>query len=258
MAKKRGDHVAPGDLDRQIIAFGQILEESDRAVFFGGAGVSTESGIPDFRSSASRQRTLAHFGKSPEEILSAHFFAQNPSEFYRYVRDFLYRPEAEPNAAHHALAKMEAEGKLTDIITQNIDGLHQRAGSGAVWQLHGSLANYGCLRCGKEFSERIAISQLLAGEPVPHCSCGGILKPRVVLYGEDLPAMELQQSVRAVSGADTLIVAGTSLQVQPAAGLLRHFAGDNLVVVNLTPTPADWGANMVIRAPVGKVLGSLG
>ncbi len=226
----------------------QLIAQSSRIVFFGGAGVSTESGIPDFRSVDG----LYHqqYAYPPETILSHSFFVQKPEEFYRFYRQKLLIKGAQPNPAHRRLARLEAEGKLTAVITQNIDGLHQAAGSKNVLELHGStLRNY-CTACGK-FSPASAIA---GAEGVPRCSCGGIIKPDVVLYEEGLSGETLDAAVRALAAADLLIVGGTSLAVYPAAGLLRYYGGRELVVINKTATPADARATLVIHAPIGQTL----
>ncbi len=239
---------------KQTDELAQILRESTRIVFFGGAGVSTESGIPDFRSEGVRSATYEAFHLPPETILSADFFWSDPETFYRYVREFLYRPGAQPNSAHRALAELEKQGKLLAVITQNIDGLHQLGGSQNVWELHGTLQVFRCVDCGAEQTLDQAVAQLDRGQTAPVCECGSVLKPDVVLYQEGLPEVALAKSAAAVEEADTLIVAGTSLAVYPAAGLVPLFRGDNLVVINLSETPADRAATMVIRGQVGRVL----
>ncbi len=232
----------------------RLIDASQRIVFFGGAGVSTESGIPDFRSHSSQERTLKEFGLSAETILSADFFYTNPIVFYRYVREMLYRPDAEPGPAHLALAQLERDGKLSAVITQNIDGLHQKAGNALVLELHGTLATYHCLDCGATHPQDAVMAQMMAGAQVPECSCGGLLKPDVVLYQESLPEDALTAAARVIADADLLIVAGTSLMVQPAASLVSLYEGEDLVIINKTPTPLDNYAALVIHAPVGDVL----
>ena len=236
-----------------VQALEEILAKSSRIVFFGGAGVSTESGIPDFRSVDG----LYHqkYDYPPETILSHTFWEQNPEEFYRFYRDKLIVKGAKPNAAHLRLAKLEKQGKLKAVVTQNIDGLHQAAGSRVVYELHGStLRNY-CTRCGKFFPVQFIEAAAGVGDGVPRCdACGGIVKPDVVLYEEGLDEETMENAVRAISRADTLIVGGTSLAVYPAAGLLRYFRGENLVVINKQPTPADGMANLLIRGPIGRAL----
>ena len=232
-----------------VEAVERILAKSSRIVFFGGAGVSTESGIPDFRSVDG----LYHqkYDYPPETILSHTFWQQQPEEFYRFYRDKLIVKGAKPNAAHIRLARLEAEGRLRAVVTQNIDGLHQAAGSRTVYELHGStLRNY-CTRCGKFYD----VDFIAAGTGVPRCTaCGGVVKPDVVLYEEGLDEQTLSGAISAIRRADTLIVGGTSLVVYPAAGLLRYFQGDELVVINMQPTPADRSASLCIAKPIGQVL----
>ncbi len=225
-----------------------LVDKARRVVFFGGAGVSCESGIPDFRS----QDGLYHqqYAYPPEEILSHHFFVQHPEEFYRFYRDKMLYPKAKPNDAHVTLAKWEQEGKLNAVITQNIDGLHQMAGSRRVYELHGSVHRNRCMKCRKAYP----LEAVLSGDGVPHCECGGIIKPEVVLYEEALDETIIEQSIHALMEADLLIVGGTSLNVYPAAGLLRYFSGNGLVVINKTPTPADSRASLVIQEPIAQVL----
>lgn len=226
----------------------QLIAQSSRIVFFGGAGVSTESGIPDFRSVDGLYHQ--HYAYPPETILSHTFFVQKPEEFYRFYREKLLVKGAQPNPAHRRLARLEAEGKLTAVITQNIDGLHQAAGSKHVLELHGStLRNY-CTACGKFYPA----SAIAGGEGIPRCSCGGVIKPDVVLYEEGLDSATLEAAVQALAAADLLIVGGTSLAVYPAAGLLQYYRGKELVVINKTATPADRRATLVIHAPIGQTL----
>lgn len=231
----------------------EIVDRSRRIVFFGGAGVSTESGIPDFRSVDG----LYHqqYDYPPEQILSRSFFDENPAEFYRFYRSKMLCPHAKPNAAHYKLAELEQAGKCTAVVTQNIDGLHQAAGSKVVYELHGStLRNY-CTRCGKFFPVSFIEDAAGVGDGVPRCDeCGGIVKPDVVLYEEGLDEQTMENAVNAIRKADTLIVGGTSLAVYPAAGLLRYFRGDNLVVINKQPTSADAMANLLIHEPIGRTL----
>ena len=225
-----------------------LIEQSSRIVFFGGAGVSTESGIPDFRSVDGLYHQ--HYQYPPEIMLSHSFYEQMPEEFFRFYRDKLIVKGAQPNAAHRRLAQLEQQGKLMAVITQNIDGLHQAAGSKRVLELHGStLRNY-CSRCGKFYPvEFVAQSQ-----GVPRCSCGGVVKPDVVLYEEGLDQEVLSAAVQALRQADLLIVGGTSLVVYPAAGLLQYYTGRELVVINKTPTPADSRATLVLNQPIGQAL----
>lgn len=226
----------------------KFIEKSQHIVFFGGAGVSTESGIPDFRSVDGLYHQ--HYKYPPETMLSHTFFIEHPEEFFAFYRDKLIVKDVKPNAAHKRLAQLEAQGKLTAIITQNIDGLHAAAGSKNVLELHGStLRNY-CMKCGKFYPvEAIAETQ-----GIPRCTCGGIIKPDVVLYEEGLDQQILEASIKALREADLLIVGGTSLTVYPAAGLLRYYQGKNLVVINKTPTPADHLATLVLNMPIGEAL----
>ena len=227
----------------------ELIRDSSNIVFFGGAGVSTESGIPDFRSVDG----LYHqkFDYPPEVMLSHSFFLRHTEEFYRFYREKLIVHGAKPNAAHLRLAALEREGKLKAVVTQNIDGLHQAAGSRRVYELHGStLRNY-CMKCGKFYD----VDFIDKSEGVPRCTeCGGIVKPDVVLYEEGLDPDTLERAVRAIQGADLLIVGGTSLAVYPAAGLLQYFRGRNLVVINKQPTPADHMASLVLNMPIGRAL----
>ena len=229
------------------------IDSSDNIVFFGGAGVSTESGIPDFRSVDGIYNMKYKY--PPETILSRTFFCNHISEFYEFYKDKMLYLDAKPNKAHLALAELERRGKLKAVITQNIDGLHQAAGSKTVYELHGStLRNY-CTRCGKFFPVQFIEDAAGVGDGVPRCDeCGGIVKPDVVLYEEGLDEETMENAVHAIRGADTLIVGGTSLAVYPAAGLLRYFRGENLVVINKQPTPADAMANLLIHAPIGRTL----
>ncbi len=227
----------------------ELIRDSSNIVFFGGAGVSTESGIPDFRSVDG----LYHqkFDYPPEVMLSHSFFLRHTEEFYRFYREKLIVHGAKPNAAHLRLAALEREGKLKAVVTQNIDGLHQAAGSRRVYELHGStLRNY-CMKCGKFYD----VDFIDKSEGVPRCTeCGGIVKPDVVLYEEGLDPDTLEGAVRAIQGADMLIVGGTSLAVYPAAGLLQYFRGRNLVVINKQPTPADHMASLVLNMSIGRAL----
>lgn len=225
------------------------IEASDNIVFFGGAGVSTESGIPDFRSTDG----LYHqkFEYPPETILSHTFFYQHTEYFYRFYREKMLPLEAEPNAAHRALAALERAGKLRAIVTQNIDGLHQKAGSKNVYELHGSIWRNYCTKCGKSYSAEF----IRDSGGVPHCACGGLIKPDVVLYEEGLDEKMIKGAVRAIAEADVLIVGGTSLTVYPAAGLIRYYGGNRLVLINRDETPYDGYANLIFREPIGQVLG---
>lgn len=231
--------------------FRTIVKESDNVVFFGGAGVSTESGIPDFRSQDGLYHT--EYDYPPETILSHSFFLSHTEEFYRFYRNKMLFPNAEPNACHRALARLEAEGKLKAVVTQNIDGLHQRAGSKRVFELHGTTLNNHCMCCGKFYP----LAFLLKTKGVPRCSCGGIVKPDVVLYEEALDGETLRGAISAVSSADTLIVGGTSLVVYPAAGLVDYFRGKHLLLVNLSPTAQDARAELVLPMKIGEVFSAL-
>lgn len=234
-----------------MLSLQQMVDESSRIVFFGGAGVSTESGIPDFRSVDGLYNQ--HYRWPPEQILSHTFYKQMPEEFFRFYRDKMLPLEAEPNAAHKKLAEMEQKGKLTAIVTQNIDGLHTKAGSKKVYELHGSVWRNYCEDCGKFYPpEYIRDSQ-----GVPKCDCGGRIKPDVVLYEEGLDDSVVSGAVHAIREADMMIVAGTSLTVYPAAGLLRYFRGKHLVLINRDATPYDDMAELVIHEKVGQVLAAL-
>ena len=230
----------------------KILRNSNNIVFFGGAGVSTESNIPDFRSSNGLWNEKLKINFTPEQLVSHTFFMRYPEEFFKFYKDKLIYPEAKPNAAHIALAKLEKMGKLKAIVTQNIDGLHQAAGSKNVFELHGSVLRNYCMKCHAFYDEKF----ILASEGIPTCpKCGGKVKPDVVLYEEGLDESIIEGSVRAISKADTLIIGGTSLVVYPAAGLIDYFRGKNLVLINKSSTSADNKANLVIHDSIGKVLG---
>lgn len=226
------------------------IKESSRIVFFGGAGVSTESGLKDFRS----QDGLYHekYDYPPETILSHSFFFSHTAEFYRFYRDKMLCLTAKPNAAHLALARLEQRGKLSAIVTQNIDGLHQAAGSKKVFELHGSVHRNYCLKCGKFYTAE----DIEKSTGVPRCTCGGLIKPDVVLYEEGLDQKCLMGAIQAIAQADLLIVGGTSLTVYPAAGLLQYYGGNRLVLINRDATPMDGQANLVFRDPIGQVLGA--
>lgn len=227
------------------------IEASDNIVFFGGAGVSTESGIPDFRS----EDGLYHqrFDYPPEEILSHAFFYRHTEYFYRFYREKMLPLDAQPNAAHRRLAALEQAGRLRAVVTQNIDGLHQKAGSKEVLELHGSVLRNYCMRCRKPYP----VEDIAKGTGIPRCSCGGIIKPDVVLYEEGLDSYTINKSVDYISKADILIIGGTSLAVYPAAGLIDYYRGNKLVLVNKSPTPADRRADLVIHAPIGEVFSQL-
>ena len=230
----------------------EMVDESRRMVFFGGAGVSTESGIPDFRSVDGLYSQ--QYDTPPETILSHSFFLTRPEEFYRFYRAKMLPLDAQPNAAHRKLAELEQAGRLSAVITQNIDGLHQKAGSKTVLELHGSIWRNRCMRCGKFFPPEAIVND---PRPVPLCGCGGWIKPEVVLYEEGLEEDVLDAAISHLRRADMLLVAGTSLTVYPAAGLLRYFRGKHLVLINRDATPMDGLAELVIREKVGEVLARL-
>ncbi|HIX31690.1 MAG TPA: NAD-dependent protein deacylase [Firmicutes bacterium] len=237
------------DLRNQIAALQEMIDKSRRIVFFGGAGVSTESGIPDFRSVDG----LYHqkYAYPPETILSHNFYEKHPEEFFRFYRDKLLKLDAEPNAAHKKLAELERAGKLTAVVTQNIDGLHQKAGSRTVYELHGSVLRNYCEKCGKFYDAEF----MLHSEGVPRCTCGGRIKPDVVLYEEGLDMDTVHGAVNAISEADMLIVGGTSLVVYPAAGLIQYYEGSRLVVINKTDLSAM--ADLTILGAIGEVLSQI-
>ena len=229
----------------------RLVSGAKRIVFFGGAGVSTESGIPDFRSVDG----LYHqkFDYPPEEILSHTFFIRKPEEFYRFYREKMLCLTAKPNKAHLTLAKWEKEGRLLSVMTQNIDGLHQAAGSRRVHELHGSVLRNHCMKCGKAFG----VEKIAESEGVPTCDCGGVIKPDVVLYEEPLPEDTVMSALDDIRSADVLIVAGTSLTVYPAASYIRYFGGDKMVLINRDATPYDKLADLVIHEKVGEVLSAV-
>ena len=229
----------------------QMVKESNNIVFFGGAGVSTESGIPDFRSVDGLYNQKYDF--PPETILSHTFFMKKTEEFYRFYRDKMLALDAKPNAAHLKLAELEAAGKLKAVITQNIDGLHQAAGSKEVMELHGSVLRNYCMRCGKFYSAE----DILYSKGVPRCACGGVVKPDVVLYEEGLDTQTVEKSIDYIRKADMLIIGGTSLAVYPAAGLIDYYKGDKLVLVNKATTPRDKYANLLIQGAIGEIFSQL-
>jgi NAD-dependent deacetylase len=231
----------------------EILDNSKKVVFFGGAGVSTESNIPDFRSESGLYNAVSNYGRSPEEMLSHSFFMNHMETFYDYYKGNLIYTEAQPNAAHIALAELEQEGKLTGVITQNIDGLHQLAGSKRVYELHGSVLRNYCTRCGKFHSAEF----IKESTGVPKCDCGGTVKPDVVLYEEGLDQNTIEKSVMAIAQADLLIVAGTSLTVYPAAGLINYYQGNRLVLINRDETPYDRHADLVFHEKLGDIFSEL-
>ena len=238
-------------MNADIQALQSMIEQSDNIVFFGGAGVSTESGIPDFRSRDGLYNQKYKF--PPESIISHTFFVRRPEEFYEFYRDRMLALEAKPNAAHIFLARLEAAGKLKAVVTQNIDGLHQAAGSKNVFELHGSVYRNYCMRCGRFYDAKY----IKESSGIPRCACGGIIKPDVVLYEEGLDARVVEGAVSAISSADMLIVGGTSLVVYPAAGFIEYFRGKRLVVINKSPTPADARAQLVINDGIAKVFSQL-
>ncbi len=227
------------------------VAESSNIVFFGGAGVSTESGIPDFRSVDGLYSQK--FEYSPEEIISHSFYERKPEYFFRFYREKMLPLGFEPNITHKVLARWEEEGKLQAVVTQNIDGLHQKAGSKRVYELHGSVLRNYCVRCGKFYPAEF----IKNSEGVPHCTCGGIVKPDVVLYEESLDQTTIEKSVMAIANADMLIVAGTSLTVYPAAGLIRYYQGNRLVLINRDQTPYDNIADLVLHESLGQVFSRL-
>lgn len=229
----------------------KVIDESERIVFFGGAGVSTESGIPDFRSVDGLYNQKYDY--PPEEILSHTFFKNHTEEFYRFYRDKMLCLDKKPNNAHLKLAELERAGKLSAVITQNIDGLHQAAGSKTVYELHGSVLRNYCMKCHKFHSAEF-IKQISG---VPYCECGGIIKPDVVLYEEGLDDKTVSGALNAIQNADTMIIAGTSLTVYPAAGFVRYFSGNNLILINRDTTPLDNSADMVFHEKVGELLSKI-
>ena len=240
-------------MDAQLQQLSDMLARAGRVAFLGGAGLSTESGIPDFRSSDGVYAALRAYGRPPEELLSHEFFLAHPDVFFDYYRKYLLHPEAEPNAAHAALARLERRGRLTAVITQNIDGLHQKAGSKNVFELHGSIYRNYCEKCGKFYPPEY----IRDSDGIPRCTCGGRIKPDVVLYEESLDQRVIEGAVRAIADAEVLIVGGTSLTVYPAAGLIRYYRGNKLVLINRDETPYDGYANLIFRDPIGKVLGAI-
>lgn len=237
--------------EQEIEKLQQIIDDSSHIVFFGGAGVSTESGIPDFRSAEGIYHQK--YKISPEQIVSHSFFMQYPEEFYAFYKSKMMFLDAKPNPAHRKLAELEAAGKLSAVVTQNIDGLHQAAGSKTVYELHGSIHRNYCRKCGK-FYDAAYVKQ---AEGVPRCDCGGMIKPDVVLYEEGLDSGVISGAVQAISQADTLIIGGTSLVVYPAAGFIDYFHGKHLVVINKSETAKSVRAELSISAPIGEILGQI-
>lgn len=237
--------------EKEIEQLQEIIDESSRIVFFGGAGVSTESGIPDFRSADGIYHQKYKY--SPEQVVSHSFFVRYPEAFYEFYKEKMMALDARPNPAHIKLAELEKAGKLTAVVTQNIDGLHQAAGNRNVYELHGSIHRNYCMRCGKFYD-----AEYVKGyDGVPRCECGGMIKPDVVLYEEGLDQDTIQGAVRAISQADTLIIGGTSLVVYPAAGFIDYFNGKHLVVINKSETARAVRAELTIAAPIGEVMKKL-
>ena len=238
--------------ERETEQLQRIIDDSDRIVFFGGAGVSTESGIPDFRSADGIYHQAYKY--SPEQIVSHSFFIQYPEEFYKFYKEKMMMLDAKPNPAHRKLAELEKAGKLTAVVTQNIDGLHQAAGSVNIYELHGSVHRNYCMKCRQFYDLDFMMEQ----KGVPHCPvCGGMIKPDVVLYEESLDQETIEAAVLAISRADMLIIGGTSLAVYPAAGLIRYYRGNKLTLINKSPTPYDKEADLVIAGPIGEILGAV-
>lgn len=239
------------NLDNKIERLQEIIDASKNIVFFSGAGVSTDSGIPDFRSQDGLYKQKYKY--PPEEIISHHFFLEDPEEFFDFYRDKMLFPDAKANQVHTYMAKLEQEGKCLGVVTQNIDGLHSLAGNKNVYELHGSVHRNYCMKCHKSYT----MEDILHSKGVPHCTCGGIIKPDVVLYEESLDDNVMENAVNAILKADTLIVLGTSLVVYPAAGLIRYFRGNNLVLINRDSTQYDEIADLVIHANFKDVFSKL-
>ena len=240
-------------MDEAVKELKEIIDGSDNIVFFGGAGVSTESGIPDFRSESGIFKSLEKYGDTPENLVSHSYYLDHTEEFFDYYKENLIFKDAQPNPAHLKLAELEKAGKLKAVITQNIDGLHQKAGSKNVLELHGSIHRNNCQICEKEYD----LDYILESDGIPRCECGGIVKPDVVLYEEPLNNAILNFSVDYISRADTLIIGGTSLVVYPAAGLIKYFHGSNLVLINKSETPYDSYASLVINDAIGETLSQI-
>ena len=236
-----------------ILEFAEMIKGSEHTVFFVGAGVSTESGLKDYRSEDGIYHTAVNYGMSPEEILSHDCFFENTDLFYRFFRNF-FMESAEPNITHKALAELEKHGKDIAVVTQNIDGLHQKAGSKKVYELHGTTSKFHCTNCDREYGLDYLRTN---GENIPHCICGGVLKPDVVLYGEQLDNSTVNGALRAIENADLLIIGGTSLAVYPAAGLIDYYRGNKLVLINKSTTPMDARADLLIQAGLGDVFGQI-
>ena len=235
-------------MNDNIEKLANVIKNSGNIVFFGGAGVSTESGIPDFRSADGIYNMKYKY--PPERIVSHSFFISNTSEFYSFYREKMLHPDALPNKAHYALAELEKRGKLKAIVTQNVDGLHHKAGSINVYELHGSRSRYYCMECGMDYSMDV----VLKAEDIPICRCGGIIRPDVVLFEEALDQSVIEKSVNAIRRAEVLIVGGTSLNVYPAAGLIQYYNGNMLILINKSETPFDSRANIIIRDAIGEAL----
>lgn len=238
-------------MDGAVERLKEIVDNTDNIVFFGGAGVSTESNIPDFRSTDGLYNQ--HYKYPPETILSHSFYMRNTEEFYRFYRDKMLYLDAEPNAAHLKLAQWEKEGKLKAVVTQNIDGLHQAAGSKTVYELHGSVLRNYCTTCGKFYGA----DYILNSTGIPKCECSGRIKPDVVLYEEGLDNEIMRKSIEAIAGADVLIIGGTSLAVYPAAGLIDYYRGNKLVLVNKSATPMDSRADLLVQGSIGEIFSQL-
>ena len=239
-------------MDDKILRLREMIESSSSIVFFGGAGVSTESGIPDFRSADGIY--MMNYKYPPEEIISRSFFERHPAEFFEFYKKYFYYPDAKPNITHLKLAQLEKEGKLAGIVTQNIDGLHSLAGNKKVYEIHGSVLRNYCMKCGKSYTVQQVADP---AQPVPRCECGGIIKPDVVLYEERLDDGVIYAAVEEISNCDLLIIAGTSLIVYPAAGLINYFKGETTALINLSATDKDDRADIVIHEKLGTVLSAI-
>lgn len=237
--------------EREIKELQKIIDDSKAIVFFGGAGVSTESGIPDFRSADGLYHQ--NYKYSPEQVVSHSFFMKYPEAFYELYKDKMMCLDAKPNAAHNKLAELESSGKLNAVVTQNIDGLHQKAGSKTVYELHGSIHRNYCMKCKKIYDANYVKNQ----NGIPYCECGGMIKPDVVLYEEGLDGNVINAAIRAIASADTLIIGGTSLVVYPAAGFIDYFQGKHLVVINKSETGKALNAELSINAPIGEIMSGI-
>ena len=237
--------------ENEKIELQKIIDDSKAIVFFGGAGVSTESGIPDFRSADGLYHQKYKY--SPEQVVSHSFFMKYPKQFYEFYKERMMCLDAKPNAAHNKLSELESLGKLKAVVTQNIDGLHQAAGSKIVYELHGSIHRNYCMKCGKFYDAEYVKNS----KEVPYCICGGMIKPDVVLYEEGLDGNVINGAIRAIASADTLIIGGTSLVVYPAAGFIDYFRGKHLVVINKSDTAKAVSANLSINAPIGEIMGGI-